>query len=158
VGTRLQKLSEQTGLDGTILAAAGLARLKIRLTSKTGLLAGEGVPEGLRASILELDEMLPCVGQAALGLEIREADDRVAVICRELNDEATFQCVTAERALLRALGGGCQTPVGAYAASVGTEIHLRAVSFLPGAVRRAEGRAAMNEATSLGERVAAELR
>lgn len=157
VGTRLRKLSEEPSLDGTILAAAGLARLNIRIAPGTGNLTGEDVPEGLRASVLELDEMLPCVGQAALGLEIREDDERAAMICRELNDEATFQCVTAERALLRALGGGCQTPLGAYAAAVGTEIHLRAVLFSP-RFCRGEARGPMNEPASLGERVAGQLK
>ena len=44
--------------------------------------------------------MLPCVGQGAIGLEIRENDERMADICGRLNDEETFQCVIAERALL----------------------------------------------------------
>jgi hydroxymethylbilane synthase len=75
-----------------------------------------------------------------------------------LNDESTFQCVTAERALLRALGGGCQMPVGAHATLEGNQLRLRAVSFLKSKVRRAEARGAVNDAASLGERVAAELK
>jgi hydroxymethylbilane synthase len=116
------------------------------------------VPEGLLAMMLETDQMLPCVGQAAIGLEIRAEDQQAASLCRELNDESTFQCVTAERALLRALGGGCQMPIGAHATLAGTELHLRAVSFLQDKVRRAEARGAVNDAASLGQRVAAQLK
>jgi hydroxymethylbilane synthase len=157
VATRLRKLAEQAGLDATILAAAGLGRLQFRITAE-GRLTGSEVPDGLLAIMLDTDEMLPCVGQAAIGLEIRADDEQAASLCRELNDESTFQCVTAERALLRALGGGCQTPIGAHATLEGTELRLRAVSFLKNKVRRAEARGAVNEATSLGERAAAELK
>jgi hydroxymethylbilane synthase len=157
VETRLRKLAEQAGLDATILAAAGLERLQFRLTPE-GRLTGREVPKGLLAMLLDTEEMLPCVGQAAIGLEIRADHEQAASLCRELNDESTFQCVTAERALLRALGGGCHTPVGAHATLEGTELRLRAVSFLKGKVRRAEARGAVNEAAALGERVAAELK
>jgi hydroxymethylbilane synthase len=156
VPTRLQKAASQPAIDATILAAAGLARLHCQITAG-GRLKGGDTPAGLAVTILDTDEMLPCVGQGALGLEIREDDERAAEICRRLNDDKTFQCVTAERALLRAMGGGCQTPIGAYARIEGAEICLRAVSFLTGKPRRAEARAPLGEAPSLGERVAAEL-
>jgi len=157
VGTRLLKLAEQKEMDATILAAAGLSRLQFRITS-AGRLTGTGLPDGLLATILDTDDMLPCAGQAAIGLEIRADDEQAASLCRELNDESTFQCVTAERALLSALGGGCQMPIGAHATLAGTELRLRAVSFLKDKIRRAEARGAVNEAAKLGERVAAQLK
>jgi hydroxymethylbilane synthase len=156
VGTRLRKLAEQPDLDATILAAAGMARLGFAIT-EAGQLTGDKVPGGILAAILELDEMLPCVGQAAIGLEVRHGDERIAALCRELNDEATFQCVTAERAFLRAMGGGCQSPVAAFARIDGTEIVLQAVSFLGKTARRGEGRAAVKDAARLGKDVAAQL-
>jgi len=156
VPTRLRKLAEQTELGATILAAAGLARLQFTI-SPEGRLSGSEVPEGLLTIMLDTEEMLPCVGQAAIGLEIRSEDEQAASLCRELNDESTFQCVTAERALLRALGGGCQTPIGAYATLEGTELRLRAISFLKNKIRRSEARGPVNEATALGEKVAAQL-
>jgi hydroxymethylbilane synthase len=156
VPTRLQKLAGQPEIDATILAAAGLARLHIQITA-AGRLRGGDAPAGLAVTILDADEMLPCPGQGALGLEIREGDERMAGICRRLNDYETFQCVTAERALLRAMGGGCQTPIGAYGRVDGEELCLRAVSFLTGTPRRAEGRAPLSDAPALGERVAAQL-
>ncbi len=157
VASRLRKLAEDPALDATILAAAGLGRLKFKI-SAAGKLSGADVPEGLLAKILETDEMLPCVGQAAIGLEIRSDDEQTASLCRELNDESTFQCVTAERALLRAIGGGCQMPIGAHATLTGTELHLRAVSFLNNTVRRAEGRGSAHDAAKLGEIVAGQLK
>jgi hydroxymethylbilane synthase len=157
VATRLRKLADQAELGATILAAAGLGRLHFSLT-EAGALAGAGLPEGLLGIMLDTEEMLPCAGQAAIGLEIRSDDEQAASLCRELNDESTFQCVTAERALLRALGGGCQMPIGALATLEGTELRLRAVSFLAGKVRRAEARGAVNDAAGLGERVAKHLK
>jgi len=157
VPTRLRKLAEQPETDATILAAAGLARLQFRITEE-GRLTGREVPDGLLAAILETSEMLPCAGQAAIGLEIRADDARLAAVCLELNDEATFQCVIAERAFLRAMGGGCQTPVGAYATLQGTELHLWAVSFLRKKVRRADARGPASDAAGLGARVAEQLK
>ena len=156
VPTRLKKIASQSEIDMTILAAAGLSRLHFQITP-AGRLEGDGVPGGLATTILDTDEMLPCVGQGALGLEIREGDERMATICQRLNDEETWQCVTAERAFLRAMGGGCQTPIGACASISGEEIHLRAVSFLTSQARRAEARAPRTDAIALGERIAAQL-
>lgn len=156
VPTRLQKLMAQPELDGTLLAAAGLERLGIRV-SRIGLLRGGGVPCDLAACVLEPELMLPCVGQGAIGLEIREEDGRMADICRRLDDYNTTQCVTAERSFLRAMGGGCQTPIGAYACVSGGRIHLRAVAHLTRDVRRAEAEGTLTGAVALGEKVAAQL-
>jgi hydroxymethylbilane synthase len=156
VHTRLEKLANQPEIDATILAAAGLGRLHLQITAG-GRLKGEGAPEGLAVTMLDTNEMLPCVGQGALGLEIRENDERMAGICQGLTHEETFQCVTAERALLRAMGGGCQTPIGAHAWIEGGHLRLRAVSFLTDKPRRAEGRKPWGDATALGEAVAAQL-
>jgi len=156
VPTRLQKLARQPEIDATILAAAGLGRLQIQITAD-GRLKGGDAPDGLAATILETDEMLPCVGQGAIGLEIREHDERMAGICQRLNDDETFCCVTSERALLLAMGGGCQTPVGAHAHIDSGMLCLRAVSFLTDRPRRAEGRGPLSEAAALGEQVAAQL-
>jgi hydroxymethylbilane synthase len=156
VGTRLHKLADQAEMGATVLAAAGLARLGFKIT-EAGRLAGENVPAGILATYLEVEEMLPCVGQGAIGVEVREADERMAALCRELNDEATFQCVTAERAFLRAMGGGCQAPLAAFARIDGTQVELRAVSFVGTTARRGQGRAAVKDADALGKDVAAQL-
>jgi hydroxymethylbilane synthase len=99
VGTRLAKLD--TGeFDAVILACAGLKRL------------------GLEARISQyLDplEFIPAIGQGALGIECRADDHKTQELIADLNDWATHQCIKAERAVNRRLGGDCYTPVGAHA-------------------------------------------
>ena len=148
MATRLQKVADHAELDATVLALAGLMRLNFSI-SPDGKLHGDAVPDGLLATILETDVMLPCVGQGAIGIEIRADDERIAKICERLNHFNTFQCVTAERAFLAAMGGGCQSPVAAYAEVVGEKIVMRAISFING-VRRAEAKRPIKEAVELG--------
>jgi hydroxymethylbilane synthase len=140
VETRLRKLEGQ-GLDAIILARAGLERL------------------GLQDAITEtLDPawMLPAVGQGALGLECRSDDDAVRTLLQPLDDAATRQAVTAERALLRGLGGGCLVPIGAAAEVEAGRLTLRGVVLSPDGKRRidAELRGAAADAEGLGLRLA----
>ena len=175
VPTRLQKVAECGELDATVLALAGLTRLNFQIQEeraqlvrelgeartgcpRSGKLAGEGVPDGLLATVLDLDMMLPCVGQGAIGIEIRADDEPIEKIVGRLNDFNTFHCVTAERAFLRAMGGGCQSPVAAYAEIFGDKILMRAVSFHHEIVRRGEGKRPLAEAAALGEELAAQLK
>lgn len=155
--TRMQKLAAQHSLDATILALAGMTRLRYAV-SPGGAIEGRDVPAGLRATILELDEMLPCVGQGAIGIEIRDDDERLSGLCRELNHEPTAQCVTAERAFLAAMGGGCQSPVAAYARLVGEIIEMQAVSFASPPVRRAHASRPRTQAVELGQWLADQLK
>ena len=157
VATRLTKLAEKAELDATILALAGITRLNFRITPE-GRLEGDEVPDGLMATILDTEEMLPCVGQGAIGIEIREGDERLATLCERLNHFSTIQCVTAERAFLAAMGGGCQSPIAAYAEVIGNQLRLRVLSFANGPVRRAESKGPVEEAAELGQQLAAELR
>jgi hydroxymethylbilane synthase len=99
VETRLRKL-DAGEYTAVILASAGLRRL--------------GLADRISAPI-EIEEMLPAVGQGALAVETRSADERVASLLAPLDDEETRAACTAERALLRALGGGCQLPIAAHA-------------------------------------------
>jgi hydroxymethylbilane synthase len=157
VVTRLQKLMDRAELDATVLALAGLVRLNFRITPE-GKLEGDAVPDGMLAAILEIDVMLPCVGQGAVAVEVRENDERIAVICERLNHFNTLQCVTAERTFLAAMGGGCQSPVGAYAEVVGEQLKMRAISFVGETVRRADGKRPIREAAELGHALATELK
>lgn len=97
--TRLRKLDEKQ-YDAIILAAAGLNRLK--LSSRV-------------ASFLNPTEMLPAVGQGAVGIELRQADADLFESLSFLADETTAVAVRAERAFLHRLEGGCQVPIGAFA-------------------------------------------
>ncbi len=157
VVTRLHKLADRAEIDATVLALAGISRLNFTISSD-GRLQGDAVPDGLLATILDTDVMLPCVGQGVVGIEVREADERIATICERLNHFNTLQCVTAERAFLAAMGGGCQSPVAAYAEISGDKLHMRALSFTHGPVRHAEGKASLKEPMELGQQLATRLK
>jgi porphobilinogen deaminase len=157
VVTRLQKLADRAEIDATVLALAGISRLNFTI-SADGRLQGNAVPDGLLATILETDVMLPCVGQGAVGIEVRERDERIATICERLNHFNTLQCVTAERAFLAAMGGGCQSPVAAYAEVSGEQLHMRALSFTNGPVQYAQARNSLKNAVDLGVNLAKELK
>ena len=157
VTTRMQRVAERGELDATVLALAGMTRLNFKI-QPDGTLVGDAVPDGLLATVLDLDVMLPCVGQGAIGIEIRADDERIAKIVERLNHFNTFHAVTAERAFLRGMGGGCQSPVGAHAEISGDKISLKAISFRDETVKRGEGKRPIAEAAALGEQIAAELK
>lgn len=143
VDTRLRKLAERR-YDAIVLAVAGLRRL--------------GWEERI-AEILPVDTMLPAVGQGALAIEAREGDGVAWAACRPLEDRGTRCAVTAERALLAALGGGCQVPVGAYAEISGGALSLRAIVISPDGAQavRDQIRGAPAEAEQLGRELAQRL-
>jgi len=97
VPTRLRKV-EQGQVHAAILAAAGLHRL-----NATERIAG----------YLDPPDWLPAPGQGAIAVQVRADDNQARAAVCVLNDEATLQAVTAERAFLAALEGGCQVPIGA---------------------------------------------
>ncbi len=156
VATRLEKLAESESMDATVLAAAGLGRLNFRMDG--GRLIGDAVPDGLCAEVLEPGVMLPCAGQAAIGIEVRAEGERIGSICERLNHFNSRQAVTAERAVLRAMGGGCSSALGTLAIIEGDRMSLRAVSFLGDAMCRAEADGDVREPDELGEEVASQLR
>ena len=108
VETRIRKISEQ-GLEGTILAAAGLRRL--------------GRSEDV-AFVFPPSVMLGAVGQGALALEGRKGDERMADLMKALDHRPTRVAVLAERALMRELEGGCQVPIGAQGTLSVDSLHL----------------------------------
>ncbi len=106
--TRLKKLKTMN-LDGIVLALAGVRRL------------------GLEARVTEIispDISLPAIGQGALGIETRMDDKEVEGQIRFLNDRDSSVAVTAERAFLKKLEGGCQVPLAAYARPAGKTLHV----------------------------------
>ncbi len=98
INTRVQKFLE-SDWHAMVLAKAGLERLGI-----SNLIIKE----------LSFDEMLPAVGQGALGIEGRKDDNETIDLIKAIIDENTQVCTEAERAFLKALGGGCKTPIAAY--------------------------------------------
>jgi hydroxymethylbilane synthase len=109
--TRLKKLDDG-GYDAIVLAAAGLVRL--------------GLESRIRTRFAP-DEMLPCAGQGALGIEVRSDAAALRTHLGQLAHTPTWLAVEAERAVSRALGGSCSMPLAAYAAWHGDVLALRAV-------------------------------
>jgi hydroxymethylbilane synthase len=145
VDTRLRKLAEGQ-VDATLLAAAGLNRLGRAGTIQTHL-----APE----------EMLPAVGQGAIGLEVRAADERTYAYVRALNHAETERRVLSERACLAVLDGSCRTPIAVLAeAGEGGRLRLRALVAEPdgSAVWRTERAGPLDEGVALGREAGAELR
>jgi hydroxymethylbilane synthase len=142
--TRLRKLDSGEH-DALVLAAAGLRRL--------------GFERRITFSIPP-QACVPAPGQGIVAVEIRVDDDRTRRAVAGINDGDAAAALDAERALVEALGGGCQTPVGALASSAGPEEMelVGAVVSLDGArAVQASGRAARSDAAALGRRVATEL-
>lgn len=111
VDTRLRKWREGQ-CEALVLAGAGLRRLGL---------------EGTITAWLEPEVMCPAAGQGALAVECRAEDGETQALVAALDDAAAHTAVRAERAVLRGLGAGCQTPVGAHAAWDGGRLRLRAV-------------------------------
>jgi len=108
VDTRLRKL-ESGEFDAVILAAAGLVRL--------------GKQDRIK-QYFSCDEMTPAPGQGALAIEINDGREDLQKILAFFDDADSRACTTCERALLAALGGGCQVPIGAYAECLGGKMRL----------------------------------
>lgn len=108
VETRIRKVREGQ-YEAAVLAAAGVLRL--------------GLAEHI-AEWFPLDEMLPAPGQGALAVQCREEDKQVLDLLRPLISKPIQAAVTAERAFLSQLGGGCLLPVGAYAETQKGDIKL----------------------------------
>ncbi len=141
--TRLRRLDEGR-FDAIILAYAGLSRLH---------------RESVISQIIPFNIMIPAVGQGALGIEVRADDERIREIAAVMNDETTETCVTAERALLAKLEGGCHVPIGAVAEIERTELRVRAVvASLDGTeVFRTETVGVPADASKTGSRAAEQL-
>ena len=113
IDTRIQKLKD--GLyDGIVLALAGIKTLKLEENIK---------------HIFSTEEMLPAVGQGIIAAQCRKDDISIISLLKKINNEETKQCATAERSLLKTLGGDCDTAVGGLATIQNNELILSAQLF-----------------------------
>lgn len=154
VGTRLRKLAAGD-YDAVLLAAAGLLRLG--LAPDRGRLESDGAR--FRVARLPLDAVLPAPGQGALALQVRRRDSAVRDLVAAVDDPAVRAAVTAERALLAALEGGCRLPVAAHATVEGGRLRLRGRVVAPDGSRALEDarEGPVRRAAALGRRAAAAL-
>lgn len=143
VDTRVKKL-ESGEFDAIVLAMAGVNRLGLA---------------GKITQVLEEEMMLPAVGQGALGIETRAGDVETEGIAAQLDHDETRACVTAERAVLRKLQGGCQIPLGALAHIRNDVLHLEAAVFSPQGSEHVQSsdEGPVSDASAIGERLGAAL-
>ncbi|OCG63309.1 hydroxymethylbilane synthase [Gilliamella sp. GillExp13] len=143
VGTRLAKLDNKQ-YDAIILASAGLKRLTLEDRIK---------------QYIDTDLILPAVGQGAIGIETRSDDKQILEILSVLDDKHSRVCIEAERAMNKALQGGCQVPIASY-----SQLNNNILS-LQGLVGRIDGsriikgtlEGSITEAKKLGQELAKRL-
>lgn len=143
VNTRLKKL-DNGEYDAIILAAAGLIRLEM--------------PERI-AEYIAPEVMLPANGQGAVGIECRTDDETIKALLAPLEDLTTRIRVLAERAMNKALEGGCQVPIGSYATITDQQLRLRGlVGAVDGSkIIQSEISGPIEQAEALGESLAQTL-
>lgn len=125
IDTRFRKLQTED-FDAIILAAAGLSRM--------------GWSKDMVTEYLDTDICLPAVGQGALAIECREDDEELLAILKKLECQAARQAVTAERAFMHRLEGGCQVPLAGYA-----RLNEDGMVVLTGLVASADGKRILKE-------------
>jgi hydroxymethylbilane synthase len=143
LGTRLRKLDE--GLyDALVLASAGLIRLDFRARI---------------SAVLPVAACIPAPGQGIIAVEIRAGDPRVTDAVAAVDDRHAKAALEAERAVVSALGGGCQMPIGAHADIANGEIAMVAVVLALDGARaiRTESRGSMTEPSTVGRAAAEDL-
>ena len=143
VNTRMRKLKEEN-FDGIILAAAGVERMEWK----------EAITEEL-----PYDLCLPAVSQGVIAVETRSDDPEIIALVQLIHDRESEICVNAERALLRALEGGCQIPIAGHAHIEGQEVVLDGlVGSIDGStIIRDQARGPVEHAERVGEELAAKL-
>jgi hydroxymethylbilane synthase len=144
VETRLARL-ERGEADATVLACAGLMRL--------------GLAHEITAA-MPPEIMLPAVAQGAIGLQVRQRDERMHELVAPLNDAATAFQIAAERAFLFVLEGSCRTPLAGHAVLDGDRLHFRGMALLldGSAVFEARSDGSVDDAEALGRDAGEEVK
>ena len=143
IDTRIQKLKD--GLyDAIVLASAGVKTLKLEKNIK---------------QFLPIKEMLPAVGQGIIAVQCRKKDTYIINLLRKIDHKQTRQCATAERSLLKAIGGDCDTAVGGLAAIENNELILYAQLFSDDGIStfNCKKKGKIEEGLSIGRLVGADL-
>jgi len=144
VETRLRKISAGEA-DATVLALAGLKRLDLA---------------GAAATVLDIDEFLPAVGQGAIVVQTREDDARTRALVAPIADADTAVALAAERAFLSVLDGSCRTPIAGYAVVNGNNVRFRGLILKPDGSQsfETERSGRRSDAAAIGADAAQELK
>jgi len=143
IDTRLRKLREEE-YDAIVLAAAGLKRM--------------GWNEEVVTEYLPQEVSLPAVGQGALAIECRSDDHDIIAVLKLIHDQAVAQTVTAERAFLRQLEGGCQVPIAAHCIHEKSRLHLTGLVASPDGQTMIKGILTGEDPEALGVALAEQLK
>lgn len=140
VQTRIDKI-EKLGLHGTILAAAGLKRLQMK---------------HVIAEYFNPQDLVPAVGQGALGIEIKSGSPYIKYI-ENIDDKHTRICVEAERSFMRALKGDCHSTIGAYAQISGSDMNIVGIFEVNGEVVKKDITGNVEDYINLGNKLAEKI-
>jgi len=143
IDTRIKKLKNQE-FDAIVLSLAGIQMLNL----------GNQVKE-----IFTTDQMLPAIGQGTIALQCKKDDQKTLNILQSVNDKETYYCIQAERALLEAIGGDCDTAIAGIAKLSNQKISLKSELFSNDGNKKFEFQSSGNfqEAKEIGYKVGKEL-
>ena len=143
IDTRISKLKNKE-FDAIVLSLAGLKMLNLEKEAK---------------EIFSVDQMLPAVGQGVIALQCRKGDQKTLDTVRMINDKESYFCIQAERALLEAIGGDCDTAVGGLAKLLDDKIILKSELFSNDGNKKfvAENLGSIKDAKEIGYKVGKEL-
>jgi hydroxymethylbilane synthase len=143
IDTRISKLKNKE-FDAIVLSLAGIQMLSL----------GNEVNE-----IFTTDQMMPAIGQGAIALQCKSNDKRIIEILKKINDKETYHCIQAERALLEAVGGDCDTAIGGLAKLSDEKIFLKSELFSNDGKKKFEFESFghFKEAKEIGYKVGKEL-
>jgi len=143
IDTRITKLKNKE-YDAIVLSLAGVKMLNLINQVK---------------EIFTIEQMLPALGQGVIALQCKKDDKKTLNILKEINDEETYYCIQAERALLEAIGGDCDTAIGGLAILSNDKISLKSELFSNDGKKKFEFQSLGNfrEAKEIGYKVGKEL-
>ena len=143
IDTRIKKL-ENKDYDAIVLSLAGIQMLNLENQVK---------------EIFTIEQMLPAIGQGTIALQCKKDDQKTLSILKTINDKDTYCCIQAERALLEAIGGDCDTAIGGLAKLSNDKIFLKSELFSNDGKKKFEFQStgSLSEAKEIGYKVGKEL-
>jgi hydroxymethylbilane synthase len=143
IDTRIRKLKDQE-YDAIVLSLAGIKMLNLENEVK---------------ETFTIEQMLPAIGQGVIALQCKKKDQKTLDILEKINDKETYYCIQAERALLEAIGGDCDTAIGGLATLLNKKIFLKSELFSNDGKKKFEYKSSgdLKEAKEIGYRVGEEL-
>jgi len=143
IDTRIKKLKNKE-FDAIVLSLAGIQMLNLENEVK---------------EVFNTDQMLPAIGQGAIALQCKKDDQKTLNILKAVNDKETYYCIQAERALLEAIDGDCDTAIGGLAKLSNEKISLKSQLFSNDGKKKFEFQSSghFKEAKEIGYKVGKEL-